>query len=166
MGNDAELLVDATNPAGLLTSYPHPDVKREGAATDILIKDHLNSNRFALRFAPASTTRGDYGPFGQPSTGGGSSVIPGTARPTSTSASIAENGLQYLHARYYDPDLGRFLTPDTWDPILAGVDINRYAYSLNDPVNLSDPLGHDINLAKRTDRRARLGRAWKPGMCA
>ncbi len=56
-------------------------------------------------------------------------MIPGKARPTSTSASIAETGLQYLHARYYDPDLGRFLTPDTWDPILAGVDINRYAYA-------------------------------------
>jgi hypothetical protein len=41
-----------------------------------------------------------------------------------------------------DPHLGRFLTPDTWDPILAGVDINRYAYANNDPVNLSDPNGH------------------------
>jgi RHS repeat-associated protein len=56
-----------------------------------------------------------------------------------------ETGLQYLHARYYDPQLGRFLSPDTWDPTLPGVDINRYAYSLNDPINLSDPLGHDPN---------------------
>jgi hypothetical protein len=36
----------------------------------------------------------------------------------------------------------RFLTPDTWDPILAGVDFNRYAYGANDPVNQSDPNGH------------------------
>jgi D-alanyl-D-alanine carboxypeptidase len=48
----------------------------------------------------------------------------------------------YLHARYYDPLLSRFLTPDTWDPILAGVDFNRYAYAGNDPVNFSDPNGH------------------------
>jgi RHS repeat-associated protein len=27
-----------------------------------------------------------------------------------------ETGLQYLHARYYDSLLGRFLSPDTWDP--------------------------------------------------
>jgi RHS repeat-associated protein len=54
-----------------------------------------------------------------------------------------ETGLQYLHARYYDPLLGRFLSPDTWNPTLPGVDINRYAYSLNDPINLSDPLGHE-----------------------
>jgi hypothetical protein len=37
----------------------------------------------------------------------------------------------------------RFLTPDTWDPWLAGVDVNRYAYGLNDPINQSDPNGHD-----------------------
>jgi hypothetical protein len=41
-----------------------------------------------------------------------------------------------------DPHLARFLTPDTWDPILSGVDINRYAYANNDPVNLSDKNGH------------------------
>jgi RHS repeat-associated protein len=54
----------------------------------------------------------------------------------------AETGLQYLHARYYDPALGIFLSPDTWDPTLPGVDINRYAYAGNDPVNGSDRNGH------------------------
>jgi RHS repeat-associated protein len=53
-----------------------------------------------------------------------------------------ETGLQYLHARYYDPNLGRFLSSDTWDPTIPGVDINRYAYSMNDPINGSDPGGH------------------------
>jgi uncharacterized protein RhaS with RHS repeats len=52
--------------------------------------------------------------------------------------------LQYLNARYHDPLLGRFITPDWWDPILRGVDVNRYAYANNDPVNLSDPNGHQI----------------------
>ena len=40
------------------------------------------------------------------------------------------------------PHLARFLSPDTWDPILAGVDFNRYAYAGNDPVNGSDSNGH------------------------
>ena len=48
----------------------------------------------------------------------------------------------YLNARYYDPKLGRFIQPDTWDPTLPGVGTNRYAYAQNDPVNLSDPNGH------------------------
>jgi RHS repeat-associated protein len=54
----------------------------------------------------------------------------------------AESRLMYLHARYDDPLLGRFLTPDTWDPMLAGVDVNRYAYANNDPVNGKDANGH------------------------
>ena len=44
-----------------------------------------------------------------------------------------ETGLQYLNARYYDPLLARFITPDDWDPLLPGVGTNRYAYAGNDP---------------------------------
>ena len=36
----------------------------------------------------------------------------------------------------------RFISPDDWDPTLPGVGTNRYAYSQNDPVNRSDPNGH------------------------
>jgi RHS repeat-associated protein len=54
----------------------------------------------------------------------------------------AETGLLYLHARYYDPAIGRFVSPDWWDPNKPGVGTNRYAYSDNDPVNKSDPNGH------------------------
>lgn len=53
-----------------------------------------------------------------------------------------ETGLLYLHARWYDPVLGRFVTPDWWDVIEEGVGTNRYAYSGNDPINKSDPNGH------------------------
>jgi len=64
---------------------------------------------------------------------------------------VNETGLQYLHARYYDPLLGRFLSPDTWDPNLAGVDINRYAYVNNDPVNQSDGNGHSYGSSQPGD---------------
>lgn len=36
----------------------------------------------------------------------------------------------------------RFLSPDTGEPILTGIDTNRYAYCLNDPINCSDAQGH------------------------
>jgi RHS repeat-associated protein len=45
------------------------------------------------------------------------------------------SNLYYLRSRYYDPDLGRFLTRDL---IPHG---NRYAYVVNNPVNLVDPYG-------------------------
>jgi RHS repeat-associated protein len=42
-----------------------------------------------------------------------------------------------LEREYYDPDLGRFTTPDT---VLDG--LNRYAYCHNNPVRYNDPTGH------------------------
>jgi RHS repeat-associated protein len=54
----------------------------------------------------------------------------------------AETGLLNLNARYQDPILGRFFSPDGWDPTEPGVGTNRYAYAGNDPINWSDPSGH------------------------
>jgi RHS repeat-associated protein len=55
-----------------------------------------------------------------------------------------ESGNDYALARTYVNRLGRFSSPDrvsgsTGDP----QSLNRYAYSLNDPVNLFDPSGMD-----------------------
>jgi RHS repeat-associated protein len=108
------------------------------------MKDHLNSTRVSSRFA-GTVTRQDYGPYGKPLATAGS-TLPQIGQPQ-TKGYInekfdPETGLQYNHFRYMDPDLARFINPDTWDPVLAGVDFNRYAYAGNDHVNGSDPNGH------------------------
>ena len=54
----------------------------------------------------------------------------------------ADAGLQYLNARYYDPELGIFIQPDWFEVTAAGVGTNRYGYSANDPVNALDPGGN------------------------
>jgi hypothetical protein len=48
-----------------------------------------------------------------------------------------------MNARYYDPQLGTFLSPDTVVPD-AGmvVDYNRFLYARGDPVKYADPSGH------------------------
>ena len=55
-----------------------------------------------------------------------------------------ETSLYYLQARYYDPDTGRFISPDALP--VAGNDyiqgLNRYAYCYNNPVMYSDPTGY------------------------
>ena len=52
------------------------------------------------------------------------------------------NGLKYIRARYYSPELGRFITKDP----LTGKDgdsqsLNRYVYAFNNPVRLVDVSG-------------------------
>jgi RHS repeat-associated protein len=46
------------------------------------------------------------------------------------------SGLTYLHARYYDPIIGGFLSPD---PILAS--LANYDYGFGDPINSTDRTG-------------------------
>jgi RHS repeat-associated protein len=53
----------------------------------------------------------------------------------------SEIGLYYDQARYYDPNLGRFLTEDPLS--FAAGDANLYRYVWNSPLNFTDPSGLD-----------------------
>ncbi|MCJ7546396.1 MAG: RHS repeat-associated core domain-containing protein [Deltaproteobacteria bacterium] len=48
------------------------------------------------------------------------------------------NGLYCMGARYYDPEVGRFINKD---PIGYAGGINLFTYVGNNPINLTDPLG-------------------------
>ena len=49
----------------------------------------------------------------------------------------------YYGARFYDPTLGIFLAPDTLVPEPGDPQsLNRYSYTLNNPLKLVDPSGH------------------------
>nr|WP_082651867.1 RHS repeat-associated core domain-containing protein [Gorillibacterium timonense] len=53
--------------------------------------------------------------------------------------------LQYLRARWYDPDMGRFLNEDTYDgDINNPTSLNLYTYVGSNPLTLVDPSGHQI----------------------
>ena len=57
----------------------------------------------------------------------------------------ADTGLYYFGARYYDPVTGRFLTPDSSlgsSIYLRADNLNRFAFELNNPINITDPDGH------------------------
>ena len=122
--------MSSATPAGEWTQYLHGDVKRSGTTTSWLAKDHLDSNRLVTDSAGALAAGGrvSYGPYGKPQ------GTPPVSKAYINERYDAETGLQYLHFRYYDPLFGRFLSPDSWDPILQAVDVNRYAYALNDPI--------------------------------
>ena len=63
---------------------------------------------------------------------------------------MAKNtGLEYLRARYYNPNRGRFFQEDSYlgnitDPLM----LNRYAYTKNSPLNYVDPSGQYVAIYK------------------
>ncbi len=79
----------------------------------------FGSERFALSFSPSFTSR-----F--------------TGQPYDT-----ETGLYFFQSRYYDPELGRFIQPDSIVPdVGSSQSLNRYSYVLNNPLKYIDPTGH------------------------
>jgi RHS repeat-associated protein len=110
--------------------------------TQTLHADQLGSVRLSANATGATVQAQTFTPYG--------------ARVQSTAAREelgyigerhdAETGLMYLNARYYDPAVGRFISPDWFDPIRPGVGLNRYAYAFNDPVNKRDPGGNETDM--------------------
>ena len=56
-----------------------------------------------------------------------------------------ESGIYYLNSRYYDPVIGRFISPDSINYLEPGTHngLNLYAYCGNNPVMHVDPYGHE-----------------------
>jgi RHS repeat-associated protein len=103
------------------------------------LEDHLGSTRFVVDTRGKVVARYSYSPFGVPK------VTEGTS-----DTDLLYTGefwdpdvhLLYLRSRYYDPQLGRFLSPDPLpgSPMVPET-FNQYVYVNNDPVNQVDPLG-------------------------
>lgn len=55
---------------------------------------------------------------------------------------LAQPQLYFYNARFYNPILGRFITPDPVPKALGTQGLNRYSYTLNNPVNFIDPTGN------------------------
>jgi RHS repeat-associated protein len=113
------------------------------STTKFLHPDHLGSTRVCTDGSGNSAGTCHYEPFGE--------VRPGTTCSVPTAyrfagmewdGEIGGHGLYHTWYRQYDPSQGRWLGVDP----LPGSEgdpqsLNRYAYVLNDPVILRDPLG-------------------------
>ncbi len=61
-----------------------------------------------------------------------------------TGQKLDDTGLYYYGARYYDPNIGKFISADTIVPDPADPQsLNIYSYCLNNPLRYIDPNGHD-----------------------
>ena len=57
-----------------------------------------------------------------------------------------ETNLYYLNSRYYDPDVGRFISLDAVDYLAPDSihGLNLFAYCFNNPIMYADPSGHFV----------------------
>lgn len=56
-------------------------------------------------------------------------------------------GIYYAKARYYDSDNGRFISEDSYKgEINSAVTLNRYIYTLNNPIIYTDPSGNIVGI--------------------
>lgn len=108
------------------------------------VGDHLGSTNTVLDENSAVTEKTEYTPWGEVKSYnlyGDSSEV---AWFYYTGKRLDdETGLVYFGARYYNPKIARFITPDTivqspYNPQT----LNRYSYCNNNPINLVDPTGH------------------------
>ena len=112
-----------------------PLAELQSGATSYYEADGLGSVTSLSNAAGTLAQTYTFDSFGNTTNSSGSLVNPYqyTAREFDS-----ETNLYYYRARYFDPASGRFISED---PKRTTADINFYRYSLNSPVNRTDPLG-------------------------
>ena len=69
----------------------------------------------------------------------------------------AATGLTYMQARYYDPVIGCFLSNDPVGFAQGGTGyFNRYAYTMNNPINATDPDGRKVEFVGTKAEREKI----------
>lgn len=159
-GGVTRFLVDRANPTGLSQvieerdganglvaryAYGNEQVAQARAgAPSFPMRDALGSVRALTDGAGAVTGRYVFDGYGTTVADSGATANPYRYRGERQDP---ESGLYQLRARYYDPSVGRFLSPD---PLPGRAEmpatLHRYAYAANDPINFADPTGMEFQL--------------------
>ncbi len=118
------------------------DVMQKGSESQLHYyhTDHLGSTSLVTSSSGTMIQSISYKPFGETFEVTGTSFI---RNKYTGQEEDAESNLYFYNARYYDPLLGRFASPDSF--VQSSMDpqsFNRYAYARNQPTNLVDPSGH------------------------
>ena len=112
-------------------------VKR-GSTLYHLHGDHLGSTSLTTRGSSTTASRAYYA-YGSERSATGDLR---TDR-TFTGQKRDATGLMYYNARYYDPALGTFISPDSLVPGAGQViNFNRFLYTKGNPLRYSDPSGY------------------------
>ena len=112
---------------------------KKGDVLSYLHGDHLGSTVLETNTSGAMTADQQYYAYGRQRDTG-----PVVTDHKFTGQKQDATGLLYYGARYYDPEIGQFISPDTLVPDPGNLfDYNRYLYTRGNPMRYNDPTGHD-----------------------
>jgi RHS repeat-associated protein len=104
-----------------------------------ILQDHLGSTVGTTDSSGAITSAINYFSFGECRVSTG--TLPTDKKYTGQRSD--STGLYYYNARYYYPEIGRFISPDMIVPDATNPQaLNRFTYVLNNPLKYTDPTGH------------------------
>ncbi len=110
---------------------------KAGASVTYVHQDHLTGTSLTTNDSGTEIGAIKYTPFGAARSFSG--TLPAQKF---TGQRLDDVGLYYYGARYYDPEIGRFISPDTIVPKLKNPQaLNRYSYVTNNPLKYTDPTG-------------------------
>jgi RHS repeat-associated protein len=139
-----DVIAEYDNSGSLLVSYTHGvgidevlSMRRNGNSY-FYLKDGLGSVTSLTNGTEAVVNSYEYDAFGNvvSKTESVNNPYGYTGRELDN-----ESGLMYYRARYYDSEIGRFITAD---PIGFDAGVNFYAYVFNNPMSETDPSGKGL----------------------
>lgn len=122
----------------IVNGYNHHSADANDWTNYTFHHDHVNSVTALTGHAGTVEQTWSYDAFGKPLT----TANPGTGTGNDLLYTGREyddkTGLYYYRSRYYDPEIGRFLSED---PLGFKAGVNFYSYCKNNPINANDPMG-------------------------
>ncbi len=115
-------------------------------ATQYFHNDRIGNTIFVSDGNGAKVSKPVYKPFGEVYTNANNSGDDDSYRyGFGGKETDSGTGLMYFGGRYYDSDVGRFITADIaaiGSDGYRAAQLNRYAFNQNDPINMADPSGN------------------------
>ncbi len=140
VGDLYEKLPSGTSTIYFLVGPQRVAAKDSTGAIRFYHADQLGSTHVVTDSAGVLVELNEYLPYGAISRHQGPADVP---QKFTGQRLDPETGLLFYQSRYYDPALGRFISPDTIVPNQYNPQhLNRYSYADNNPVTYSDPTGH------------------------
>ena len=113
---------------------------KEGSTVSFYHTDHLGSSNVITDSSGNKVQLLQYTPYGTVSRSEGSKDV---AHKFAGQRLDDSTGLYFYNSRYYDPELGRFISADSIVPDFSDPQsFNRYSYVRNNPVAYVDPSGN------------------------